>query len=61
MQSKIKNKFIDNAEDLDIVKPMYNLLEYGDNYSITKGSLWNYYRDEVSDNANGNNENNADH
>ena len=60
MQSKVKNTFIDNAEDLDIVMSMYNLLEYGDNYCITKGSLQNYYRDEVSDNANENNENNAD-
>ena len=47
--SKINNTFIDNAEDLDIVMPMYNLLEYSDNYSMTSGSLWNYYRDEVND------------
>ena len=26
--------------------PMYNLIEYSDNYSKTSGSLWNYYRDE---------------
>ena len=26
--------------------PMYNLLEYSDNYSKTSGSLWQYYRDE---------------
>ena len=45
--SKINNTFIDNAEDLDIVMPMYNLLEYSDNYSMTSGSLWNYYRDEI--------------
>ena len=31
--SKINNTLVDNAEDLDIVMPMYNLLEYGDNYS----------------------------
>ena len=37
--SKINNKFIDNAEDLDIVMPMYNLLEYSDNYSMTSRSL----------------------
>ena len=29
--------------------PMYNLLKYRDNYSMTSGSLWNYYRDEVND------------
>ena len=53
--SKINNTFIDNAEDLDIVMPMYNLLEYSDNYSMTSGSLWNYHRDQVNDNANENN------
>ena len=26
--------------------PMYNLIEYSDNYSETSGSLWHYYRDE---------------
>ena len=35
--------------------PMYNLLEYSDNYSMTSVSLWNYYRDEVNDDANENN------
>ena len=38
---------MDNAEDYDIVMPMYNLLEYSQNYSITSRSLWNYYRDEI--------------
>ena len=46
---------MDNAEDLDIVMPMYNLLEYSDNYAMTSGSLWNYYRDEINDDANENN------
>ena len=35
--------------------PKYNLLEYGDNYSMTSGSLWNYYRDETNGDANKNN------
>ena len=39
-------------EDLDIVMPMYNLLEYSDNYSMTSESLWNYYRVEVNDSGN---------
>ena len=30
--------------------PMYNLIEYSDNYSKTSGSLWQYYKDEPSDN-----------
>ena len=37
---------IDNAEDLDAVMPMQNLIEYSKNYENTTGSLWNYYRDE---------------
>ena len=45
--SNINNTFIENAEDLDIAIPLYNLLELSDNYSMTSGSLRNYYRDEV--------------
>ena len=30
--------------------PMYNLIEYSDNYSKISGSLWQYYRDEPNDN-----------
>ena len=37
---------IDNAEDLDVVMLMYNLLEYKKNYRKTTDSLWNCYRDE---------------
>lgn len=33
---------------------MVNLLEYGDNYSMISVSLWDFYRDEVIDNANEN-------
>ena len=47
--SKINSTLIDNAEDFDIVMPMYNLLEYSQNYSMTSGSLWNYYREEIDD------------
>ena len=43
--SKINNVLTDN-EDLDIVIPMYNLLEYSNNYRKTTRSFWNYYRDE---------------
>ena len=46
--SKIDSMKIDNAENLDVVMPMYNLLEYTKNYRKTTGSLWNYYRDEPS-------------
>ena len=54
--SKINNVLIDNAEDLDIVMPMYNLLEYSKNYRKTTGSLWNYYRDEPSNPLSSNSE-----
>ena len=43
--SKIYNIKNDNAEDLDVVMPMYNLLEYSKNYKKTTDSLWNYCRD----------------
>ena len=52
--SKINSTFIDNAEDLDIVMPMYNLLEYSNNYPMTSGRFRNYYRDEVKDDKNEN-------
>ena len=41
--SKISKTLIDNAEDLDIVMPKYNLIEHTKNYSKTSGGLWNYY------------------
>ena len=43
--SKINNTQIDNAEYIDIVMPMYNLIEYSDNYSKTNGSLWQYCKE----------------
>ena len=48
--SRINNADIDNAQDIDIVMPMYNLIEYSDNYSETFGSLWQYYKDDPNDN-----------
>ena len=48
--SRINNTDIDNAHDIDIVMPMYNLTEYSDNYSKTSGSLWQYYKDDPNDN-----------
>ena len=47
--SKIDGVKINNAEDLDVIMLMYNLLEYSKNYRKTTGSLWNYYRDEPID------------
>ena len=48
--SKINNTQIDNVNNIDIVMPVYNLIEYSNNYSKTSGSLWQYCRDEANDN-----------
>ena len=52
----INDEQIDNADNLDIIMPMYNLIEYSDNYSDTSGSLWPFKRDEQNMN-NGNHAN----
>ena len=44
--SEMNNTQIDSAKDIDKVMPMYNLIEYSDNYSETSRSLWQWYRDE---------------
>ena len=44
--SEIKNAQIDNAKYIDVIMPIYNLIEFSDNYSKTSGRLWQYYRDE---------------
>ena len=54
---KLNNTLIDNAEDLDIVIPMYNLLEYSKNYRKTTGGFWNYYRDKPNSGLGGDNNN----
>ena len=51
--SKINNTEVDNAKDIDIVMPMYNLIEYSNNYSKTSGSLWQYCKDIPAVNNNG--------
>ena len=48
--SEINNTQIDNCNNIDIIIPMYNLIEYSDNYAKTSGSLWRYYRDEPTNN-----------
>ena len=48
--SRINNTDIDTAQYINIVMPMYNLIEYSDNYSKTSGRLWQYYKDEPNDN-----------
>ena len=51
--SKINSTLIDNADNLDIVILMYNLLEYNQNCPMISGNLWNYHRDQI-DNINDN-------
>ena len=41
------------VSNTDVVMPIYNLIEYSDNYSKTSGSLWQYYRDEPFTDDNG--------
>ena len=53
--TKINGELIEDADDLDVFMPMYNLLEYSKNYRKTIGSLYNYYRDELDDDADRNN------
>ena len=50
--SEINNTQIDNAKDIDIVIPIYNLIEYSDNYAKATGSLWQYCKYIPARNAN---------
>ena len=51
---RVNGELIEDADDLDIVGPMYNLLEYSKNYRKTMGSLYNYYRYELTNDGNDN-------
>ena len=48
--SRINGTEIDIAKDIGIIIRIYNLTEYGDNYSKTFGSLWQHYKDDPNDN-----------
>ena len=52
--SEINNTQINNAKHIDIVMPMFNLIEYSNNYSKTCGNLWKYCKDIPAVNNNGN-------
>ena len=58
-RTEINDIFIDNADFINITMPMYNLIEYSDNYSDTSGSLWNFKNDEIINNADVTNDNNS--
>ena len=54
-RTEINDTFVDNADFINITMPMYNLIEYSDNYSDTSGSLWDFKRDEIDNNSDVNN------
>ena len=45
--TEIDGTLVDEADFINITMPMYNLIEYSDNYSDTSGSLWQFKRDEI--------------
>ena len=47
--TKVDGTIIDDAKDLDLVMPMYNLIEYSPNYSETTGHFWFYSKDEATE------------
>ena len=51
-KTEINDVFIDEANHIYIAIPMCNLTKYSDNSSDTSGSLWQFKRDEVSNNNN---------
>ena len=50
-RTEINETFVDDAQHINIAMPMYNLIEYSDNYSDTWGSLWQFKRDEIEENV----------
>ena len=58
-RTEINDTFVDYADFINITMPMYNLIEYSDNYSDTSGSLWGFKRDEIVNNADVTNNDNA--
>ena len=58
-RTEINETFVDETNFINITMPMYNLMEYSDNYSDTSGSLWQFKRNEIINNADVTNDNNA--
>ena len=58
-RTEINETFVDEATHINIAVPMYNLIEYSDNYSDTSGGLWQFKRDEIINKADVTNDNNA--
>ena len=51
--NRINNTQVDDAHDIDVVMPMYKLIEYSDNYSKTSRILWHYCKDQLAVDNNG--------
>ena len=47
----INETFVDDAQHINIAIPIYNLIEYSDDYSDSSGSLWQFKRDEIKGNV----------
>ena len=58
-RTEIIHTFVDYADFINTAMPMYNLIDYNDNYSDSSGSLWGSKRDEIANNANMTNDDNA--
>ena len=56
---EINKNFVDEADFINIAMPMYNLIEYSNNYSDTSGCLWGFKRHDVANNGNMANNNNV--
>ena len=57
--TEIDGTLVDEANFINITMPMYNLIEYSDNYSDTSGILWGFKRDEIDNSVNVTNDDNA--
>ena len=57
--TELNDTFFDEADVINFAMPMYNLIEYSDNYLDASGSLWGFKRDKVENNADVTNDDNA--
>ena len=58
-RTEITETFVAEADSINIIMPIYNLIEYSVNYSDTSGSLWQFKSDEIINNADVTNNNDA--
>ena len=52
--TEINNTQVDNTEDINIIMPMHNVIEFSNTYSATSVNVSKYYRDEPAINDNDN-------